>query len=93
MKKVLILTSTVMSGKKPTYLTEAAFHDKLAGALDGQLEVTMATLPELIYQTGTHTRIWHPTADYDVADFDAVVVRKVGRYQELWHCRCSLRAE
>lgn len=83
MKKVLILTSTVMSGKKPTYLTEAAFHAKLAGALDGQLEVTMATLPELIYQTGTRTRIWHPSAGYDVADFDAVVVRKVGRYQEL----------
>jgi glutathione synthase/RimK-type ligase-like ATP-grasp enzyme len=83
MKKVLILTSKVMSGTKPTYLTDAAFHDKLVGALDGQLEVTMATLPELIYQTGAHTRIWHPTAGYDVADFDAVVVRKVGRYQEL----------
>jgi glutathione synthase/RimK-type ligase-like ATP-grasp enzyme len=83
MKKVLILTSKVMSGKKPTYLTEAAFHAKLTGMLEGQLEVTMATLPELIYQTGTRTRIWHPTAGYDVADFDAVVVRKVGRYQEL----------
>lgn len=72
-----------MSGKKPTYLTEEAFRAKLAGALDGQLEVTTATLPELIYQTGKRTRIWHPTAGYDLADFDAVIVRKVGRYQEL----------
>lgn len=72
-----------MSGKKPTYLTEAAFRDKLSASLPGDVEVTMAALPDLIYQTGTRTRIWHPDDGYDVADFDAIIVRKVGRYGEL----------
>ncbi|MET0979931.1 MAG: RimK/LysX family protein [Candidatus Saccharimonadales bacterium] len=83
MKSVLILTSVKLVGKKPTYLSEFEFESKLAESLGDSVTVTIAALPELIYQTGSETRIWHPVMDFDVADFDAVIVRKVGQYLEL----------
>jgi glutathione synthase/RimK-type ligase-like ATP-grasp enzyme len=83
MKKVLLLTSVKQTGRKPTYLAEEAFVEKLTQSLGNEVSITMAALPELMYQTGTTTKIWHPIEGYDVADFDAVVVRKVGNFLEL----------
>lgn len=83
MKKVLLLTSVKQMGRKPTYLAEEAFIDKLNQSVDDEVTITMAALPDLMYQTGTTTKIWHPTEGYDVADFDAVIVRKVGNFLEL----------
>ena len=83
MKKVLLLTSVKQTGRKPTYLAEEAFVEKLSQSLGDEVSITLAALPELMYQTGTTTKIWHPTEGYDVADFDAVIIRKVGNFLEL----------
>lgn len=84
MKKILLLTSVPLKGNKPHYLSEEVFGDKLRAELDPtKYSLTMAALPDLIYQTGTTTSIWHPVEGYDLADFDAIIVRKVGHYLEL----------
>lgn len=84
MKKILLLTSVPLKGEKPHYLSEEAFGNKLRAQLDEtKYSLTMAALPDLIYQTGTKTSIWHPVEGYDLADFDAIIVRKVGHSLEL----------
>ena len=83
MKHVLLLTSVKQTGRQATYLAEDEFVEKLTQHLGDEVALTLATLPELMYQTGLQTKIWHPEKGYDVADFDAIIIRKVGHYLEL----------
>lgn len=76
MKKVLVIVSTQPAD-------EASFHwhglSEWLGRLLDNVDVTITALDQLVYVAdGERSAIYHPTEGYDIADFDLVLLRKVG---------------
>lgn len=82
MNRVLILSSHHEHGEKPTYLTDDDFLSRLRRELGKDISVAHGVLPELIFAIDDTYTIYSPEFG-DIADFDAVIIRKVGKYLEL----------
>ena len=76
MKKVLVIVST-----QPADEASVHWHglSEWLGRLLDNVDVTMTALDQLVYVAdGKRSAIYHPTEGYDIADFDLVLLRKVG---------------
>jgi glutathione synthase/RimK-type ligase-like ATP-grasp enzyme len=84
MKKVLILTanhSTLTKSTRPTLSRLLARHPE--AETDAELELSSSAFDQLdFYVDGDHTFIRDHAQDFDLADFDLVLIRGVGRFKE-----------
>ncbi len=77
MKKILFLTSIATSNAPNQDFT--ALSKTMDQLLGDDFAVTAGVFSELAYLAGGGmSKVWHPTAGWDVADFDLVVLRRVG---------------
>lgn len=80
-KKILLLVHA--SQKKPGHLNWLTFRDLLREHVSSDVQVEMASLSELLFVLdGDSTRVTSPTQTFDLADFDLIVFRTVGKRLE-----------
>ena len=81
MKKILILAPTEQTRKG--HMNWLAFRDALRERLTGEVQVEMAAIKQLTFVLdGQKTRIYDAEQNFDVADFDLVVFRTIGKLKE-----------
>lgn len=80
-KRILLLTGGLPV--RADSLNGKALGDWLGRELGNDFEVTYGALTELTYHVGPTASIYHATDGYDLADFDLVVFRTVGKHLEL----------
>lgn len=81
MKKILILVPTEQTRKG--HMNWLAFRDALRSRLSGKSQVEMAAIKQLTFVLdGQRTRIYDADQKFDVADFDLVVFRTIGKLKE-----------
>lgn len=83
-KKVLILVSEAPKpSDQATSLNWIKLRDWVQQKIGDKASITIAAFPDFVYRTGTITTITHAEDNYDMADFDLVIARTVGKSLEL----------
>jgi hypothetical protein len=78
MKKILFL-KTINKYGDSLKAEQTALRDANAALLGDRYETRFASFADLAYfVNGSHSRIWHVTEGWDIADFDLVIFERVG---------------
>lgn len=82
MKKILIIVSIKPSNPEASN-NWGLFRDSLRSLLGGGARISITALDQLVYIAGRDSKVYDYYQDFDIADFDFVIFRKIGDNKEL----------